>query len=165
MALEGIESSSGELLATEYDGYAISEPIVQSNAIDLTDNLVAHYLLNNNSDDCHGAFDSTDTAMTYNGQVGEFNGVNGYIELPNFGWSQTQDWTVSFWIKNIDVSVARIRVYEYDSGTFIHEEYFQSDQSVFHVRMIWPYKDRPSYNNDSRYNDVDRLIQYHRGVS
>ena len=65
----------------------------------LDTNLVAHYLLNNNSDDCIGTYDGTDTAMTYSGDVGEFNGSTGEISLPSLNSSATDDFTITFWTK------------------------------------------------------------------
>ncbi|MCD6435447.1 MAG: hypothetical protein J7L15_03585, partial [Clostridiales bacterium] len=81
MSLINIESSTGELIATDYNGEAVSDPFLQESSgdcieYDLTPGLVAHYLLNNNSDDCHGAYDGTDTAMTYSGDKAYFDGTD-----------------------------------------------------------------------------------------
>jgi len=107
MSLNNIESSSGELVATDYNGDAVSEPIIQSDgnvSKILEENLVAHYLLNNNSHDCYGSYDGTDTSMTYTGDVGEFNGSTGAISLgDNFNTVLSGDFTINLWVDAIAV--------------------------------------------------------------
>jgi hypothetical protein len=65
----------------------------------VTDDLIAYYPFEGNSNDVINGYDGFDTDVTYTaGAVGQsvtFNG-NGFIEVPNFPGLET--WTISFWV-------------------------------------------------------------------
>ncbi len=46
---------------------------------DLTENLVAHYLLNNNADDCYGDYDGVSTDVDFQGDTGVYNGSSSNV--------------------------------------------------------------------------------------
>jgi hypothetical protein len=65
-------------------------------AVDLTDGLVAHYLLNNNADDVAGSYDGTVYGATALGDSIRFDGTNNYIDI---GITNTANpITYSIWI-------------------------------------------------------------------
>jgi len=65
----------------------------------LTDNLVAHYLLNNNTDDCHGSYDAVAYfGATFKGDVANFDDTStNMIQTPVIALGHT--YTLSFWVK------------------------------------------------------------------
>ena len=71
----------------------------EAGEFDLSAGLVAHYLFNNNSDDCAGTYDGTDTSMTYSGDAGEFNGTSSDVEISVNTFNHDADSTVSLWVK------------------------------------------------------------------
>ena len=64
-------------------------------SIDLTENLIAHYLLNNNADDSVGTYDGTPSGgVDFQGDMAKFDGVDDYILNP-LDTNGTK--TISFW--------------------------------------------------------------------
>lgn len=81
-----------------------------SAGVDLTENLIAHYLLNNNADDSFGTFDGTPTTVDFQGDVGAFNGTTSYAVNSNLTNELfKQEFTISVWAKanqsNVDSGV------------------------------------------------------------
>ncbi len=65
----------------------------------LTDGLVAHYLLNNNSSDYVDSLDGTDIDMAYNGYFAEYNGTSSYVNTNHAYYTTTM--TISLWVKAV----------------------------------------------------------------
>jgi hypothetical protein len=72
-------------------------------AADLTDGLVAHYLLNNNADDVYGTYDGTPyNGVDFTGDTASFDGVDDYI---NTFFTQTAtSFTYSSWVYFNDIN-------------------------------------------------------------
>jgi hypothetical protein len=60
-------------------------------AVDLTDGLVAHYLLNNNADDSHGTYDGT-VVGTVDFQGDQLDPLSGSVTIPATGGSWCSYW-------------------------------------------------------------------------
>lgn len=73
----------------------------------LTDNLVAYYKMDGNSNDSVGSNNGTDTSMSYvTGKINQgasFNGSSSYINLP-FNVDQANDYTCGFWFNTTNGS-------------------------------------------------------------
>lgn len=68
--------------------------------IDIDEGLVAFYPLANNSlDNCKNQYDGTDTAMTYDGLSGIFNGTTSRISTSTYFLNGLTEVSVSFWCK------------------------------------------------------------------
>lgn len=84
----------------------------------LTTNLNSYWKLDGNSNDSVGAFNGTDTAITYssgNGKINQgagFNGSSSYISLGSV-FQITGDMTINAWFKSSAANSA------FDAGTFI----------------------------------------------
>ena len=82
---------------------------VADTSVDLTDNLVAHYLLNNNSNDNVGDSDGTDYSdVTYLGDVVKLGGSTDYIRTDldgtiagDFGVYGYLEFTMSLWVRPV----------------------------------------------------------------
>ncbi|MCK5848327.1 MAG: LamG domain-containing protein, partial [Caldisericia bacterium] len=114
--LNNVESSSGALVATGTDEYAVSESKTVAVPNDLIDGLVSHYLLNNNSDDAYGVNDGINTDMSYNSTEASFNGSSSVINPEHQFLVAGGSFTVSLWVNISSYRVARL-VTQYLSGT------------------------------------------------
>lgn len=66
--------------------------------VDLTQGLVAHYLLNNNADDIAGTYDGTPSGgVDFQGDMADFDGVDGIIETTFPTLVNNSTYTFSFW--------------------------------------------------------------------
>ena len=81
----------------------------------LTDNLVAYYKLDGNSNDSVGTNNGTDTAITYstaNGKIGQGAGFNGTTSVINFtdtlAWRPTGSFSISFWFSSTSTTQSGI---------------------------------------------------------
>jgi len=79
--------------------------------VDLSQGLVAHYLLNNNADDSFGTYDGTaNGGVDFQGDVAKFDGVNDYINstaLATTLSAQSQG-TISFFANIVDTSIVNV---------------------------------------------------------
>ena len=82
--------------------------------VDLTEGLVAHYLLNNNADDCQGTYDGTPTDVDFQGDVGYFNGTTSNIAIPSLGFGTS--FSFGFWVYTNDNTVEQ-RIVAYNDTT------------------------------------------------
>ena len=77
----------------------VTKGLQSTTTIDLTTNLVAHYLLNNNSDDSHGTYDGTPSGgVDFLGDSAEFDGVDSIVQTTFPYLSNNSSYTFSFWI-------------------------------------------------------------------
>lgn len=66
--------------------------------VNLTDGLVAHYLLNNNTDDSHGTYDGTPSGgVDFQGDMAKFDGVDDYIDCGLIATIIPNSFTLSLW--------------------------------------------------------------------
>ena len=84
--------------------FALQRYIDTGGDVNLDENLVAHYLLNNNADDSHGAFDGTPTNVDFQGDVGVFD-ETAYINCGDVLDLGTDDRTYSMWFKSNHTNV------------------------------------------------------------
>ena len=72
---------------------------IQATNVDLTTNLIAHYLLNNNADDSYGTYDGTGiNGVDFHGDTANNDGTaDRGIDFS--GTSSISEYTLSFWIK------------------------------------------------------------------
>lgn len=74
--------------------------------IDLTQGLIAHYLLNNNADDIAGTYDGTPSGgVDFQGDMASFDGIDDYVST-GLGVEQFRDEVlISYWRKNNGLNV------------------------------------------------------------
>lgn len=89
--------------------------------IDLTENLVAHYLLNNNADDSHGTYDGTSVGgVDFQGDVTDFTNVDAHrITLPTIVGIKTLSMWYSFHSHNDFNTVLSVPIQSYEKTQLI----------------------------------------------
>ena len=117
------------------DAEYIGQIVTSVGAIDLNENLLAQYLLGDNSDDLTGSYDGTDTSMTYSGDAAQFNGTSSYIST-----AVMQPGTVSIWASLVEDGLVRRFLFHFgksDENTFaLHEGSDDSDTLVILIDNI-----------------------------
>jgi len=85
--------------------------------VDLSQGLVAHYLLNNNADDVAGTYDGTAfNGIDFQGDIAKFDGIDDYITLPSAVYNQGNSFTISGWF-SISDKITDYRIAHAKDGT------------------------------------------------
>ena len=70
-------------------------------SVDLSEGLVAHYLLNNNADDSYGTYNGIDGggSIDYKGDITYFNGgIDSHVDIPDNMIEDSNPFLISCWI-------------------------------------------------------------------
>jgi len=130
--------------------------------IDLTQGLISHYLLNNNSDDSYGNYDGTDTDIVYTGDSADFNGSTSVIDT-GFIDSNTIS-TYSVWFKS-DINTGGYGFNSVVVGTDYDGQYLPFQLRVWqdgsNQLSIGTYSDPTSANIITTFSDT---VEFHHVV-